>query len=224
MLLIGLLVGSVSTTLLNPLVGIVVLIGGFPIYWNLWRRWRWASEGAKGEFETAVLLARLPAEFTVFNDIPLNGFNVDHVIVGPSGVWAIETKSHAGFVDVSAFGVRVNGRLMYRDPCRQARRNAAEIGDLVESAIGVRYWVEALVCFPRANVSPLPAPGQSPVIGSEGLLTRIRSGSTRLSPPVCARIADVLCAIQGAARQPPPVRHVPDGTHAKEIASARPSR
>jgi hypothetical protein len=66
---------------------------------GLVRRYRYAIEGAAGERETAKMLALLPGSFTVLNDFAFSGFNVDHVVVGPTGVWAIETKSQPGLVE-----------------------------------------------------------------------------------------------------------------------------
>jgi hypothetical protein len=197
--LVTLLLGSVGAALANPVAGIVVLAGGLPVYWRVLRHWSYAAEGAKGEFETAILLARLPPDFTVFNDIPLNGFNVDHVVVGPSGIWAVETKSHTGIVESSALGVCRNGRPMYRDPCRQARGNAAEISRLIQSATKTRYWVEALVCFPRATVRAHTGAEEPTVVGSDNLLTRLRCRPVRLSTHQCACIVAALRAIQRGA-------------------------
>lgn len=39
------------------------------------------------------MLALLPAGFAIVNDFAFADFNVDHVVVGPTGVWAVETKS-----------------------------------------------------------------------------------------------------------------------------------
>lgn len=38
--------------------------------------------------------------FQVFHDLPFDGFNIDHVVVGPSGVFAIETKTRRKPLDL----------------------------------------------------------------------------------------------------------------------------
>jgi hypothetical protein len=58
-------------------------------------RWR---RGAAGEMATAGLLERLPRRFVVFHDraIPGSRANIDHLVVGPTGVWVIDTKTRSG--------------------------------------------------------------------------------------------------------------------------------
>ena len=156
---------------------------------GLAQRYRHASEGAAGELATAKLLALLPAGFTVVNDLSFPGFNVDHVVVGATGIWAIETKSHTGNVEERAEGVWLDGRPMFRDPRRQARGGAAEVAALLERVTGTRYWVEALVCFPNATVVANEEEG---VVGMRQLLARLRLARPRLQPAERDRIVDAL--------------------------------
>jgi hypothetical protein len=60
-------------------------------------RWR---EGAAGERKTARALQRLGREWTVVHDLPDGdgGGNIDHVVVGPTGVFVLETKNLNGQV------------------------------------------------------------------------------------------------------------------------------
>jgi hypothetical protein len=158
------------------------------------RRYRKAYRGAAGERETAERLAFLPASFTVLNDLAFSRFNVDHVVVGPTGVWAIETKSHTGVVEERGDDVWVDGRPMYHDPRRQARGEAAAIAELLEREMGKRYWIEALVCFPNITVI---ANGNNPkagVVGRRQLLARLRLAPAQLHRAERARIAEVLTA------------------------------
>ena len=48
----------------------------------------WAGELATAEF----LNDLLPLGYKVFHDLPADKFNIDHVAIGPQGVFAIETK------------------------------------------------------------------------------------------------------------------------------------
>jgi hypothetical protein len=91
---------------------------------------------AAGELATAKMLALLPASFTVVNDLEFKRFNVDHVVVGKTGVWVVETKSHAGIVEERANGVWLNGRRTYHDPRRQARAAAVAVAELLQRETG----------------------------------------------------------------------------------------
>jgi hypothetical protein len=159
---------------------------------GLARRYRYATDGAAGELETAKMLALLPAGFTVVNDLEFQGFNVDHVVVGPTGVWVVETKSHAGVVEERADGVLLNGRAMFRDPRRQARACAADIAKLIERVTGRRRWIGALVCFPNATVTTKVSPADVSVVGGGQLLTRLRLGPSDLRQDERDRIVAVL--------------------------------
>lgn len=50
--------------------------------------------GFAGERAVGEEINQLMADgYRVFHDIPMSGYNVDHVVVGPAGVFAIETKA-----------------------------------------------------------------------------------------------------------------------------------
>lgn len=74
---------------------------------------RW-ERGAAGERVTAAVLAGLPrTEWTVFHDVRWPGrrlANVDHVAIGPPGVFVIDSKNWSGSVGVRDNVLRHNGR------------------------------------------------------------------------------------------------------------------
>jgi hypothetical protein len=68
-------------------------------------------KGAHGEALVGWLLARLPEGWHVFNDIPIGerGANIDHLVVGPAGVFTINTKNLTGRVWVAPRVLLHNG-------------------------------------------------------------------------------------------------------------------
>ena len=68
----------------------------------------WAA-GALGEQRTAAALAHLSPVWTVLHDRLLRpgiaGTNIDHIVVGPAGIFAIDTKNRAGDITVTADGI-----------------------------------------------------------------------------------------------------------------------
>jgi hypothetical protein len=111
--------------------------------------------GLDGERVVGQLLESLRAVgFRVFHDIPANGFNVDHVIVGPQGVFAIETKTFSkpvkGHSEVQYDGQKmlVNGREPDRDPVAQAHANRDWVVEILQKAINRRFPTRGVVVLP----------------------------------------------------------------------------
>jgi hypothetical protein len=54
--------------------------------------------GALGELEVAAELARLGPEWTILHAVPVGSADsdIDHVVIGPPGIYTINTKNHSG--------------------------------------------------------------------------------------------------------------------------------
>jgi hypothetical protein len=77
-------------------------------------------------------------------------FNIDHVLVGPGGVFAIETKFRSGTGEITfrnGEGLFVGGIPEEKNCLKQARANAAEISRLIVECCGRRERVTPLVVF-----------------------------------------------------------------------------
>lgn len=108
------------------------------------------ERGADGEEATAQALAGLPtAEWTVFHDVRWPGrklANVDHVVVGPGGVFVIDSKNWSGRVEVRDNVLRQNG--YQRETTVAAAAEAAIAVSLVTPDLPGRLAVPVL-CFVR---------------------------------------------------------------------------
>ena len=113
------------------------------------------------EAETAVgeeLNLLMKDGFNVFHDVPGDkDFNVDHVVVGPTGVFAVETKGRAKPArkgDSSAYSMELReGALRFpgwteTEPLAQARRNAEWVAKWLTSAVGERVNVKPALVLP----------------------------------------------------------------------------
>jgi hypothetical protein len=97
------------------------------------------DSGATGEEHVgAILDALAPQGWRVVHDIDTGRGNVDHVVVGPGGLFTIETKSHAGRIEVD----RIDPS-MWRQAYAQAK--------WVEEATGAK--ATPLLVFSRAYLS-----------------------------------------------------------------------
>ncbi|MEX2203274.1 MAG: nuclease-related domain-containing protein [Actinomycetota bacterium] len=113
------------------------------------------QRGIVGEERVASLLDALqPDGFTVIHDLEIGRGNADHVLVGPTGVFVIETKDWGGRF------YRRRGRLMFNqrpadDVVGQVTVAALAVRGRLESA-GMDVWVRAVIASTRASVSGSP--------------------------------------------------------------------
>jgi hypothetical protein len=108
------------------------------------------EQGAIGEENTARALASLPElDWRVFHDVHWPGrryANIDHVVVGPGGVFVIDSKAWTGDIEVAEGMLRQNGR-----------RRERHVLAAVDAAVAVAELVPGLdptavkpvLCFDR---------------------------------------------------------------------------
>jgi len=96
------------------------------------RAWRM---GARGERFSGWLLDRLPEGWHVFHDVPVGerGANIDHLVIGPAGVFTVNTKNLRGKIWVAPRTLLVNGRK--RDYLPKAVREAGRASRLLGEAL-----------------------------------------------------------------------------------------
>lgn len=104
------------------------------------------ERGAEGERRVGEILNRLPPEFVVFHDlrIPNSKANVDHLVVGPGGVWAIDTKNYAYPVTIGSgkgAGTLWTGRHRMTRTLETAAWEAAAVAEQIG------HPVEPLLCI-----------------------------------------------------------------------------
>ena len=111
--------------------------------------------GIDGEKAVGQFLERLRDRgYHVFHDVVAPGFNVDHVLVGSAGVFAVETKTwskplHADArIKVEGDRLLVAGQEPDRNPIVQARAQAAWLKTLLAESTGRTHDVFPVVLFP----------------------------------------------------------------------------
>ena len=149
-------------------------------------------KGARGEEKVAGILKSLPSKYHVFNDFPVKRGYVDHVVVGPAGVFAVETKFWQGEVTVEEGCILVNGRLPSRDPLAQTYREADE----VRKVLAARGWdgnVTPVLAFASDTFSAHVAEvAGTVVINSSELAAGFAGGRERLSYPEITRLVTLM--------------------------------
>lgn len=172
--------------------------------------WSAAFErGADGEERTAAALTALPAaEWTVVHDVAWPGrdrANLDHVVVGPGGVFVIDAKAWSGHVTMTAGELRQDGR-----------RRTRAVDGAVAQADCLRHLVRDL--DPRLVVPVLCLVGQGPVsarlgevlvVSPETLVPALTAVQRVLADDVRRRLAARLFRELPTAMTPPARRTRP---------------
>jgi hypothetical protein len=111
------------------------------------------DRGAQAEEHVGSLLEQLPREqWRVIHDASFGHGNVDHILIGPTGIYTLETKSHPGPVRVG----RVHGATVRQ---AQAQRAAVERVTRMKAEpllVYSRAWVDRPLAR-RKGVRVLPA-------------------------------------------------------------------
>lgn len=118
---------------------------------RLFRKFVQLNRGERGELRVAEVLDDLRRHgYRPFHDVVRDGFNIDHVVVGPAGVFAIETKYRSGSGEITfrnGEGLFVDGRPEEKDCLNQAVANAAEVRRLIKEDCKLDEWVGAVLVF-----------------------------------------------------------------------------
>jgi hypothetical protein len=153
--------------------------------------------GAKGDDVVGRLLAELPDDYHVFHDLSRLCGDIDHIVIGPTGLFIIETKAHGGKVSVEGDMLLVNGHPpVEKDLLAQSWRNAYWVHDLLQNTLAVEIFPVPLLVFAHAFVSaPCPVKGVR-VLNKRLLLQTILKGPHADLP--IARVIEVLRQKMGA--------------------------
>lgn len=139
--------------------------------------------GLRGQNRLTEILSVLPDEYYLLNNLtlPRRNDDVDHLVIGPNGIFALETKNHRGRIywrDGQWYQAKVSrkGRLQpekaIRDPSQQLKRNIDYLRRCIrftdpDLSRRTRLWIEGAAVFsdptvhldlPQAVRSSLPFP------------------------------------------------------------------
>lgn len=143
----------------NPIIFSIAAVGA--IAYAAIRIWRSVPalrnlrQALEGERAVGQFLERLrESGYQVFHDVVGTGFNVDHVLIGPAGVFTVETKTWSKPVRGSAKVVfdgkslTVAGASPERDPVVQGKAQASWVRSLLNESTGRQFSVRPVIVFP----------------------------------------------------------------------------
>jgi len=134
------------TLLILPLAGFYYFLQKYHIYKSGW-------EGEK--HVTILLKATLNDDYYLINNVHFhNGYgDIDHILLGPNGVFVVETKNWSGRITCSGdIWQRQSTKRNLGSPSEQVKRNAARVKQVIEASGKLPFvWVEAVVVFTNNN-------------------------------------------------------------------------
>ncbi len=153
------------------------------------RAWR---IGAKGEEKTASYLEKLTAGglWYALHSVPVSthGTDIDHVLIGPAGVFTINTKHHPGAL-VSARGDVITVNRHATEHAAKARAEADRAGRLLGAALGLgAITVAPLVVIVGAGVRSAGQPRGVTVLPASKLVRWLRAQPNTLAPDTVAKL------------------------------------
>ena len=107
------------------------------------RAWR---RGAEGEEEVGWQLRKLGEGWEVLHSVPVGtGFtDIDHVVIGPPGVFTLNTKNHlGGRVTVTSKAIYVNGK--FQPYLAKSRAEGARATKLLTASCGYEVIAQPLI-------------------------------------------------------------------------------
>lgn len=157
------------------ILGALTMLSGAGLAHYEWKYRRRSSlrgqlqAGLKGQQRMNQVLALLDDRYYLINNLKLPGRadDVDHIIVGPNGVFAVETKNHRGRIflqqdqwyqtKISRSG-RPQPEEPIRDPAQQLKRNVGYLRACInrtdpELSRSTQLWIEGVVVFTHPTVS-----------------------------------------------------------------------
>jgi hypothetical protein len=159
------------------------------------------ERGADGEPVTAGVLDGLGPRWHRLDDVHWPGrpdANLDHIVVGPAGVFVIDTKNWSGNLDIGPTKIRQNGRSRQHalNGIQLAARNVAHIVEPVAQAPTM-----PVLCFVR-DVPIRGLVGKVMVCSTTNIVARLESLPPVLDDDEIRSIADHLVNSLPAASEP----------------------
>lgn len=188
---------------LNLFYGLLTLVGVFlGVYGNSLiengkaegSSWQ---NGLEGENMVAEYLNTLPQDYYVYQDVnlPGKGGNIDHIVIGPTGIFVIETKNYSG-----KYRIKGNQWLYYKNgapmvidnnPGTQVRKNTLDlINFLQDKGISTNSsWITGLVAFICQDFQVLETPRNYKVLIPQTVPEYIMNGKKETNMDLLRRAA-----------------------------------
>ena len=148
------------------------------------------DRGGAGEERVGRQLKSLPTDrWHVFNDVAVGdrGTNIDHIVIGPAGVFTINTKNLSGNVWVAERAFLCNGKKTAYLP--KAVSEAKRASRSLSKAAGLRVQAQPLLAVFAARMTIKAPPADVVVVQGNGLVKWLLEQSAVMSAAQAMTVA-----------------------------------
>lgn len=189
---------------LDVLLLIVVPVSLRPVVRDFNKRIAETKLAQRAEQEVRSVLTNLDErQYAVFHGLYRGYGDIDHVVIGPTGAFVIETKSNRGDVSIDDIGRLAidHGNRPHKNYRQQAIQEAYQLKYyLAEHGIQERLFVQSILAFPFANVpdgahlGSINTGSYIPILGTKATLQYIyqHKASVSFTPGLVERCRAVL--------------------------------
>jgi Nuclease-related domain len=158
--------------------------------------------GGQGEGLVAWYLNELPDDWYVFHNVKLwKKGDLDHVIVGPPGIFCISTKMHRGAYSLASDGTYLlNGK--ETDEITQAQKLAMELRNRLTGKLGDDVtWIQPVLIAPLTHVAFTTYQNKAWVLHEENLNDVFLDQRRKLNQAEIERYANAVKMIADAGAE-----------------------
>jgi hypothetical protein len=147
-----------------------------------------AERGAIAEEKTGAIIEGLPEGNFIIHDFNTGRGNIDHILVGPKGVFTLEVKSHRGTVTFDNGSLLRDGQPFEKDFLKQAWAECFAVREILAKWDIKEPKAEPLIVFSNAFVKVRGKANGVAVINLKFLSTFLERLSDRLTTAEAGRI------------------------------------
>ena len=151
------LIGLLGFILISYLSVFVLALGVRLLLYGYNKKEKW-NKGIRGEHIVANYLNLLPECYLVFNDVKFPGSygNLDHVVIGPNGIFVIETKNYKGFYIIKDKEWYYKGKYTQKarsQPGKQVITNSMSLRNFfIDNNVNMEgVWIDSIVTLINNN-------------------------------------------------------------------------
>jgi len=147
--------------------------------------------GRDGERMVGEALDELKAiGYKVYHDIVGDSFNIDHVIVGPAGVFTIETKTYRKQIGTNpqiyydGYKIQIDGipvNNLIKDPIKQAKDQMYWLEGFIKDYAKITVKVKPVVIFPGWYINGNNSNAEVWVLNEKGLSAFLKNAEITLN-------------------------------------------